>query len=461
MNRKRSLAGGNIETFLFSDTDSDSSFSSDEENNEVEQSTSSNENYEEDERTDVIAVETVMESVFQNQEVYMLAFSSLYRGVRYSSVFPKSLARRGMCSTVEDDVIFESEKNNRIITLNRPKAMNALNLSMIRKMYPQIKKWEEDLDTGFILMKGAGPKAFCAGGDVKAIALAIKSGGTLPADFFREEYQLDNLIGTLKVPFVALIDGITMGGGVGLSVHGHFRIATERTVFAMPETAIGLFPDVGGTYFLPKLGGQLGLFLALTGYRLKGRDVQKCGVATHYVTSDMIEDLEQELRVLKSKSLLSIQDILDKYHGRYDKILLQCFDKRKDPPFSLESRLGKINTMFNCKNVEDIITKLQEDGTEWSLEIVKLMKSMSPISMKVTLKQLTRFKDLSLQEALQMEYRISQRCMADHDFYEGVRAAMIDKDYSPSWVPSKLSQVTKKHIDSYFDPLHPDLELKL
>ncbi|CAM1303991.1 HIBCH (predicted) [Pycnogonum litorale] len=196
---------------------------------------------------------------------------------------------RKMSSEAEDqDVLFDNVGGNRIITLNRPHALNSLNLSMIRKIYPQLKAWESDPKTCFVLMKAAGDKAFCAGGDIRAIADARKSGDSLTADFFREEYMLNNLIGTLESPFIALIHGITMGGGVGLSVHGHFRVATEKALFAMPETAIGLFPDVGGSYFLPRLGGQLGMYLALTGFRLKGNDVYKSGVATHFVNSELV-----------------------------------------------------------------------------------------------------------------------------------------------------------------------------
>ncbi|CAL8387647.1 unnamed protein product, partial [Gadus morhua 'NCC'] len=190
-----------------------------------------------------------------------------------------------MSSASAPEVLLEKVGRAGVITLNRPKAMNALNLTMTRLLYPQLKEWETDEQTDIVIIKGAGGRAFCAGGDIIAVTEAGKSGDPLAQDFFREEYVLNNTIGMYKKPYIALIDGITMGGGVGLSVHGRFRVATEKTVFAMPETAIGLFPDVGGGYFLPRLQGKLGMFLALTGFRLKGRDVQRVGVASHFVES--------------------------------------------------------------------------------------------------------------------------------------------------------------------------------
>lgn len=173
-------------------------------------------------------------------------------------------------TNVQDDVVLETHGNKCVITLNRPKQLNALNLSMIRKITPALKQWEEE-EKVMIIVNGTGGKAFCAGGDVRSIVESKKQpGNTLSSDFFHEEYQLNYLISTLQTPYVALIDGITMGGGVGLSVHGYYRVSSDKTLFAMPETAIGFVPDVGGTYFLPRLRGKLGLFLALSGYRLKG-----------------------------------------------------------------------------------------------------------------------------------------------------------------------------------------------
>ncbi|XP_064925938.1 3-hydroxyisobutyryl-CoA hydrolase, mitochondrial isoform X3 [Columba livia] len=303
------------------------------------------------------------------------------------------------------EVLLEKRGGAGIITLNRPKALNALNFSMIQQMYSQIKTWEKDPETFLIIIKGPEGKAFCAGGDIRAIADAGKTGSRLIQDFFRAEYSLNNAIGTCKKPYVALINGITMGGGVGVSVHGHFRVATEKTVFAMPETAIGLFPDVGGGYFLPRLSGKMGYFLALTGFRLKGRDVLKAGIATHFVDSEKLPALEKDLIALKSPSTENIADLLNSYH-------------------------------------------------------VKTLNKMSPTSLKITLRQLREGASMSLQEVLRMEYRLSQACLKGHDFYEGVRAVLIDKDQSPKWRPAALEEVSDEFVDNCFKPLGSN-DLKL
>ncbi|KXJ18578.1 3-hydroxyisobutyryl-CoA hydrolase, mitochondrial [Exaiptasia diaphana] len=298
-----------------------------------------------------------------------------------------------------------NKKNVGLITLNRPKALNALNLSMIRKIYPVLKAWDQDPEVGLVIIKGTGEKAFCAGGDVRAIAEAGLRGEDLTKDFFREEYTLNYTIGTLQTPYVALINGITMGGGVGLSVHGHFRVATEKTLFAMPETAIGLFPDVGGGHALPRLEGCLGTFLALTGHRLKGIDVKHAGVATHFVTLDKLSELEESLHGLSDFKLRTVKGLLDDFDS-------------------------------------------------------KTINKMSPSSCKVTLRQLQNGGTMNLAECLQMEYRLSQRFMENEDFYEGIRAVLIDKDNSPTWSPNSLDKVSDEKVDSYFLPLGPrELEL--
>lgn len=271
-------------------------------------------------------------------------------------------------------------------------------------------------------------------------------------DFFKEEYQLNALIGTLHVPYVALIDGITMGGGVGLSVHGQFRVATEKTLFAMPETAIGLFPDVGGGYFLPRLGGKLGLYLALTGYRLKGADVYKAGIATHMCDSSKLLDLEKELIALDSSRPQDIEVILQKYNEL-------CPETKK--AFSLESHMANIDKLFNATSVEQILSNLKSDGSEWSLKTAETLAKMSPTSLKTSFKLLQMGEELDLQECLRVEYRISQRCCENHDFIEGVRALLVDKDQNPQWKPKTLEEVTPDIVDKYFAPLSEDRELVL
>ncbi|XP_076455950.1 3-hydroxyisobutyryl-CoA hydrolase, mitochondrial-like isoform X2 [Babylonia areolata] len=351
-----------------------------------------------------------------------------------------------------DEVLFNAVNDKRIIILNRPKTLNALNLNMIRYIYPKMLEWEIDPYISMVVMKGAGDKAFCAGGDIVSITKAGKA-GDLGKEFFKEEYMLNYKIGSFKKPYVAFIDGITMGGGVGLSVHGKYRVATERTVFAMPETAIGLFPDVGGGHFLPWLKGRLGTFLALTGFRLKGRDVHHAGVATHFVQAEKMNELEQALMQLPEPSHLQVEKVLDSFHNENP--------TDKDKPFVLAPYLEKIDTIFNQATVEDIMKQLESDQSEWAQQQLKILKKMSPTSLKVTLKQLQTGETLSLAEVLQMEYRLSQRCLEDNDFFEGVRAVLVDKDQNPKWQPDRLEGVTAEKLDHYFSPLAPDRELVL
>ncbi|XP_033024592.1 3-hydroxyisobutyryl-CoA hydrolase, mitochondrial isoform X1 [Lacerta agilis] len=343
------------------------------------------------------------------------------------------------------EVLLEKKGCAGVITMNRPKALNALNISMIRQIYPQLKKWEKDPDTFLIIIKGAGDKAFCAGGDIKAIAEAGRAGEGITQYFFREEYTLNNAVGTCQKPYVALIDGITMGGGVGVSVHGHFRVATEKTVFAMPETAIGLFPDVGGGYFLPRLSGKLGYFLAMTGFRLKGKDVHRAGIATHFIEAEKMAALEKDLTELKSPSKENVADILDSYHKKCK------IDQEKE--FVLGEHMDKINSLFSANSMEEIVQNLKKDGSPFALKQLETITKMSPTSLKMTLRQLREGASLSLQDVFTMEYRLSQACMQGHDFYEGVRAVIIDKDQSPKWKPAVLEEVTDEYLDSCFKSL--------
>jgi len=371
---------------------------------------------------------------------------------RHLAALCRHLRMLSTSAEMDAEVLLEVKNKVGLITLNRPKALNALNLNMIRKIYPVLQKWEADPGVNLVVIKGTGGRAFCAGGDVRAVAEAGQKGDDLTKMFFKEEYALNYAIGTLKTPYVALINGITMGGGVGLSVHGHFRVATEKTLFAMPETAIGLFPDVGGGYTLSRMKGKLGVFLALTGHRLKGYDVKHAGVATHFVTSEKLADLESSLLSLPSDpDIHMVAKLLDDY----DK---QCSDENEE--FSLEKFTHQINSCFDKPTMEDIISALEQDGTEWALQQIEVLNKMSPTSMKVTLRQLQEGSKLNLAECLKMEYRLSQRFMKGNDFYEGIRAVLVDKDNSPKWNPSSLADVSKEKEDCYFETLG-DMELVL
>lgn len=353
-------------------------------------------------------------------------------------------------SSSASEVLMEVRGDKGIITLNRPKALNALNLMMIRQIYPKLRQWEQSSDVKAVIIEGAGQKAFCAGGDIVAVTTAGKKKEKLAEEFFYEEYQLNNLIGSLKVPWIALINGITMGGGVGLSVHGTFRICNEKTLFAMPECGIGLFPDVGGGYFLPRLDGELGTFLSLTGYRLKGTDVFHAGIATHFVHSKFNEEL--------------ISNLITANPGKesLNKLFMEFQKKSEDEmkSFTLSPFANTINATFNANTVEGILKNLEEDGSDWCKKQFETLKKMSPSSLKITLRQIREGKSLTLKDDLRMEYRLSQGCMANSDFYEGVRALLVDKDNKPVWKPSTLEDVTDDIVESYFKPLPENRELK-
>lgn len=256
---------------------------------------------------------------------------------------------RNMTSSSSASSVLATESSSKgMIIINRPKALNAINLEMVRKIYRHLKKCEKS--KSLVIIKGTGDKSFCAGGDVRAVAT---SGPTEESkNFFREEYATNALIGNYKIPYIALIDGITMGGGVGLSVHGKYRVATERTLFAMPETAIGLFPDVGGSHFLPRLQGKLGLYLGLTGVRLKGDDVLKAGIATHYCDSSKLGELEEAL--LNCPDADELPDLLGKFNTPTKK------------EFVLQPVVEQINKCFTAESVEEILENLKTDGSEWA-----------------------------------------------------------------------------------------------
>lgn len=276
-------------------------------------------------------------------------------GLSVNNVSKINIART-MSTTLNTDLVLTEESGqNGLIILNRPKALNAGNFEMIEKVGQVLSDWRTSKQ--LIVIKGVGGKAFCAGGDVRTLVEAPTP--VVGQTFFRAEYAMNYIIGTLTIPYVALIDGITMGGGVGLSVHGKYRVATEKTLFAMPETAIGLFPDVGGSHFLPRLKGKLGLYLGLTGFRLKGKDVLSAGIATHYCDSTKIEDLE--------KSLLSLKNT-----DKVDSVLDEFCIKQNDGKFVLADKLDQINKCFDAPTVEKILENLKNDGSEWATNTIEV-----------------------------------------------------------------------------------------
>jgi len=351
-----------------------------------------------------------------------------------------------------EEILLDREGGLATLTINRPRALNALTLDNYRRFAPALRAWAEDPSVHAVVVRGAGERAFCAGGDVRAVYEAgrgISGDRALPAVFFREEYELIHSIHRFPKPYIALIDGITMGGGAGISVNGGYRIATERTLFAMPETAIGLFPDVGATRFLSRCPGQVGRYLGLTGARLGAADAFYCGFATHFVPHDRVAELVEKLGGLAWETGTECE--------RLDAVLIDFTENPGGP--SIEALRPAIDRCFAGGKVEAILDALGVEATAggahagWAAETRTGLLTKSPTSLKLTLRQLMTGRDYDLEAALALEYRLTQHVMAGHDFYEGVRAALIDKDRAPRWQPATLAEVGDSVIDAYFAPI--------
>ena len=348
-----------------------------------------------------------------------------------------------------DDVLFEEIGAVGRVTLNRPKALNALTLGMARALDARLAAWAAGEAVRAVVIEGAGERVFCAGGDVRALYDSMLAGDRYAAEFYRDEYVLDHRIFTLSMPYVALIDGVVMGGGVGVSVHGSHRVVSEHALFAMPETGIGLFPDVGGSHFLPRLPGALGMYLALTGARLRTADALYCGVATHHVP---------RVRLGALIDALGHADLAGDAHAAIDAVLAEFAEDAGNAP--LAAHREAIDRCFSAPSVEDIVAWLGDDGGEWATKTLATLGTKSPVSLKVTHRQLREGAKLGFADAMRMEYRLSQRFCAGHDFREGVRAVVIDKDNAPRWRPAALADVSDADVDAYFAPLG-DRELQL
>ncbi|KAJ8032296.1 3-hydroxyisobutyryl-CoA hydrolase, mitochondrial [Holothuria leucospilota] len=348
-----------------------------------------------------------------------------------------------------EDLLIQSINSKGVITWNRPNVFNAFNLFMIRGTYQQLQEWDSDDSTSLVIIKGTGDKAFSSGGDLKAVTDSGRKGDGLHVELYRTEYSLNYKMGTMKKPLIAIVNGMALGGAVGLSVHGRYRVATEKAIFALPECSIGLFPDAGAGYVLLRMKGQLGTFLGLTCHWLKGKDTLHAGYATHYVESAKVGELEQALLELKNPSFENVDEILNHYNEKCQ------IDKNK--PFSLASRQEDIDRLFSGNTVEEIFEALHEDRSEWALEQLEILRKMSPTSLKLGLHLLREGANTDLAAVVKLDYRISQGCMRAHDFYEGVRARLIDKDQEPRWNPAKLEDVTPEIVKEHLRPLDDDL----
>lgn len=334
------------------------------------------------------------------------------------------------------EILLERQGHAGVITLNRPATLNAINHDMIRTMTCALAEWEGDDAVRLVIIKGNG-RAFSAGGDIINVYKAGRAGAR-PIGFFADEYRLNAAIARFPKPYIALIDGIVMGGGVGVSCHGSHRVVTEKAQFAMPETAIGFFPDVGGSYLLPRLPRSYGVYLGITGNRIGRDEAVAVGLATHTVQS---EDLPVLFDALVETG--EVEAVLARHATR---------EVGKVDPSVLDS----IEHHFSRNTLKACIASLRrvaDDGDVFAGETLKTIGKRSPTSLHVTFSQLLRGASLSMDECMRMEFRITNRMLVNHDFYEGIRAALIDKSHAPAWKPGSLEEVDPVEIEAYFAPL--------
>ena len=344
------------------------------------------------------------------------------------------------------DILTAASNGLARITLNRPAALHALNTHMCANMIQALLMWREDENVRAVLLDHApGTRGFCAGGDIRMIAESGAGNGEEARRFFHTEYQLNHLLFHYPKPVVALIDGVTMGGGVGISMPARFRIATENTTYAMPETGIGLFPDVGGGWYLPRKPGQIGMWLALTGARLKAADCLIAGVATHYMPTEILEAARAQIAGAAqthdaARALESGLEALSESAGR--------------PKELTPENIERINRIFALDSVEAIFAALEADGSDWAAAQLATLKTKSPQAMKVSFRQMREGAAMqSFEEEMRSEYRLATRVASRHDFQEGVRALIVDKDNKPVWNPATLEGVTDAVLDALFAPL--------
>ncbi|NIK89770.1 enoyl-CoA hydratase/carnithine racemase [Rhizomicrobium palustre] len=345
----------------------------------------------------------------------------------------------------EPEILFENRGVVGLITLNRPKSLNALTLNMVQSMTAKLAEWADDPAVATVVVRGAGDRAFSAGADIRAVRESGLAGTSYAEEFFRAEYALNALIKRYAKPYIAMVHGICMGGGLGLSVHGRYRVTGSSSIFAMPETAIGFFPDVGGSYFLSRLPGQVGLYLGLTGARVKAADSLYLKLATHWVPSEYWDGVIE--------GMASGDDPAD---------VLSEIARDLLPSAPISDRRVEIDRVFAGSSVEDILAVLdqdEEDEDEWSSSTAALLRGRSPTSLKLTYNEIRFGKTLSFEECMRMEFRMVKRILEGKDFYEGVRAVLVDKDNAPKWDPPALGDVSLDDIQSYFAPIEKELVL--
>jgi len=349
--------------------------------------------------------------------------------------------------TTDVDVLADVRNHIGHLTLNRPAGLNALTLDMIRALQQQLDAWAHDPEVNAVVLRGAGERAFCAGGDIRSLYDSYQSGGRLHEDFFVEEYALDLAIHHYRKPVLALMDGFVLGGGMGLVQGADLRVVTERSRLAMPEVGIGYFPDVGGSHFLPRIPGELGIYLGVAGVQIRAADALYCGLADWYLTSDKLTQLDERLDRLQWHET-PLKDL----QGLLAKLAVQTL-----PDAPLDALRPAIDHFFALPDVPSMVEQLREvtvaDSHEWARETADLLETRSPLAMAVTLEMLRRGRHLSLEDCFALELHLDRQWFNRGDLMEGVRALLIDKDKSPRWNPPTLRELDAEHVASFFHGL--------
>ncbi len=343
-------------------------------------------------------------------------------------------------SEIEDELLVTTEGGVGRLTLNRPKAIHALTRGMCLAMTDALQAWRTDDAVRLVTIDHGEGRGFCAGGDIRAIWESARGDGDYARGFFHDEYQTNHLLFTYAKPIVAFMDGITMGGGVGISQPAKYRVATERTMFAMPETGIGLFPDVGGGWYLSRLPGRVGEYLALTGGRLDGADCAHLGLATHYIPSDALADVKAKLAAAPE----DVATILDAA-------------SITPPAAKIAAQQPDIDRLFAADRYEDVLAALDADGGEWATKQRGILATKSPQACKVSLRLVVQGRDhVDFADEMRVEYGVGCHTVQRNDFIEGVRALIVDKDNAPRWDPPTPEAVSDHMIDTIFSPLAED-----
>ena len=342
-----------------------------------------------------------------------------------------------------EDIHFTQEQHIGLVTLARVQALNALTLPMILALQQQLQMWHDDDNIHAVVIKAAPGKAFCAGGDIRS--LYDGRGDPHQMQFFWHEYRLNYFIHHLGKPYLALMDGITMGGGVGISLHGSHPIASERFIFAMPETSIGFFPDIGASHFLTQCHDSLGSYLGLTGNRLNAYEAKDAGLVKAIISSEQMPLVVEKLAQIDlSKNAFEQVD--------------QCLASFTQEDSKSLASINLIKECFSLDTIEAILNALEQHPDPLAKDLNKTLRQKSPFSLKLTLAQLQKAQGLSLADCLKMDFNLVRHFMTDHDFYEGVRALLVDKDKNPQWNPASLDLVSEAKIISYFEPSFLHLE---